>query len=76
MMSHYAIPCYAVTINYIKKTPFKNYTYFYTDYLFFILVLSVASFLDNQSHKSDTKAPQTFPSNITDQLTTPEQENW
>ncbi|XP_022179674.1 E3 SUMO-protein ligase RanBP2 isoform X2 [Myzus persicae] len=39
-------------------------------------VLSVASFLDNQSQSSDPKAPQTFPSNITDQLTTSEQENW
>uniref|UniRef100_A0A2H8TIT0 E3 SUMO-protein ligase RanBP2 n=1 Tax=Melanaphis sacchari TaxID=742174 RepID=A0A2H8TIT0_9HEMI len=39
-------------------------------------VLSVASFLDNQSQRNDPKAPQTFPSNITDQLTTSEQENW
>lgn len=39
-------------------------------------VFSVASFLDNQSQKNDSKAPQTFPSNITDQLTTSEQENW
>lgn len=43
---------------------------------YFVLVLSVASFLDNQSHKNDPKALQTFPSNITDQLTTSEQENW
>lgn len=41
-----------------------------------ILVLSVASFLDSQGQKSDSKAPETIPSDITDQLTTPEQENW
>ncbi|XP_025423662.1 E3 SUMO-protein ligase RanBP2-like isoform X3 [Sipha flava] len=39
-------------------------------------IFSVASFLDNQSQRSDPKAPQTLPSNITDQLTTSEQENW
>ncbi|XP_025408768.1 E3 SUMO-protein ligase RanBP2-like isoform X2 [Sipha flava] len=39
-------------------------------------VFSVASFLDNQYQKNDPKAPQTLPSNITDQLTTSEQENW
>jgi len=44
--------------------------------LIFCLVFSVASFLDNQSQKNDSKVPQTIPSNITDQLTTSEQENW
>lgn len=41
-----------------------------------VLVLSVASFLDNHSQKCDPKAPQTFPSDMTNQLTTSEQENW
>lgn len=46
------------------------------DFQYFVLVLSVASFLDNHSQKCDPKAPQTFPSDMTNQLTTSEQENW
>lgn len=44
--------------------------------LTYVLVLSVASFLDNQTEKCDSKALQIFPSDITSQLTTSEQENW